>query len=108
MKQTDDQKLHTPQKYGHARRIIPIRRRIRLRVALRWLILLAVGGALALLCYISAPRFRSPRDFQISIGMTILLYLFIIRQCRLIKLTFSKEWKVLATQVWLLSFFWFE
>lgn len=92
MKRASDQTPNTPQKYGHARRIIPIRHRIWLRVALRWLILLAVGGVMALLCYISAPRFRSPRDLQISIGMTILLYLFIIRQCRLIKLTFSKEW----------------
>ena len=93
MKRTADQTPNTPQRHGHARRVIPIRRRIWQRVALRWLILLAVGGAMALLCYISAPRFRSPRDFQISIGMTILLYLFVIRQCRLIKLTFSKEWK---------------
>ena len=93
MKQTSDQAPNTPQKRGHARRIIPIRRRIWLRVALRWLILLAVGGAMALLCYVSAPRFRSPRDFQISIGMTVILYLFVIRQCRLIKLTFSKEWR---------------
>jgi len=69
MKQTSDQTPNTPQKRGHARRIIPIRRRIWLRVALRWLILLAVGGLMALLCYISAPRFRSPRDLQISIGV---------------------------------------
>lgn len=93
MKQTTDKTPNTPQKYGHARRVIPIRRRIWLRVALRWLIVLAVGGAMALLCYISAPRFRSPRDFQISIGMTLLIYLFIVGQTHVVKRTFSKEWK---------------
>ena len=49
MKQTSDRKPNTPQKYGHARRVIPIRRRIWQRVAIRWLILLAIGVAFALL-----------------------------------------------------------
>ena len=86
------QKPNTPQKYGHARRVIPIRRRIWQKVALRWLVLLVIGAAFALLCYISAPRFRNPRDFQISIGMTFLIYLFIVWQSHAVKLTFSKEW----------------
>lgn len=91
MKQTD-QKPNTPQKYGHARRVIPIRKRIWQKVVIRWMILLAIGAAFALLCYISAPRFRSPRDLQISIGMTILIYLFIVWQTHSVRLTFSKEW----------------
>ena len=86
------QKPNTPQKYGHARRIIPIRRRIWLKVALHWLVILAIGAGFALLCYISAPRFRSLRDLQISIGMTILVYLFIIWQTHLLGKTFSREW----------------
>ena len=86
------QKPNTPQKYGHARRVIPIRRRIWQRVAIRWLILLVIGGAFALLCYVSAPRFRNPRDLQLSIGMTMLIYFFIIWQTHTVKLTFSKEW----------------
>ena len=85
-------KPNTPQKYGHVRRVIPIRRRIWQRVALRWLILLAVGGAFALLCYIAEPRFHSARDFQISLGMTVLIYLFIIWQTHSVKKTVSKEW----------------
>ena len=91
MKQTD-QKPNTPQKYGHARRIIPIRKRIWRRVLILWLILLAIGLAFALLCYISAPRFRSQRDLQISIGMTFLIYVFIVWQTHAIKKTFSREW----------------
>ena len=91
MKQTD-QKPNTPQKYGHARRVIPIRKRIRQRVLILWLILLAIGLAFALLCYISAPRFRSQRDLQISIGMTFLIYVFIVWQTHAIKKTFSREW----------------
>ena len=86
------QKPNTPQKYGHARRVIPIRRRIWQKVALRWLVILAIGVGLALLCYISAPRFRSQRDFQISLGMTVLIYLFIIWQTHAVKKTFSREW----------------
>ena len=91
MKQPSE-KPNTPQKYGHARRVIPIRRRIWLRVLYRWLILLAIGGAFALLCYISAPRFRNPRDLQISIGMTILIFLFIVWQTHALKKTVSREW----------------
>ena len=91
MKQTD-QKPNTPQKYGHARRVIPIRKRIWQRVLIRWLVILAIGLAFALLCYISAPRFRSQRDLQISIGMTFLIYVFIIWQSHVLKLTFSKGW----------------
>ena len=91
MKQTD-QKPNTPQKYGHARRILPIRKRILQRVLILWLILLAIGLVFALLCYISAPRFRSLQEFQISVGMTILVYLFIVWQTHAIKKTFSREW----------------
>ena len=91
MKQTD-QKPNTPQKYGHARRILPIRKRIWRRVLILWLILLAIGLAFALLCYISAPRFRSQRDLQISIGMTFLIYVFIVWQTHAIKKTVSREW----------------
>ena len=91
MKQTD-QKPNTPQKYGHARRILPIRKRIWQRVLILWLILLAIGLVFALLCYISAPRFRSHRDLQISIGMTFLIYVFIVWQTHAIKKTFSREW----------------
>ena len=86
------QKPNTPQKYGHARRVIPIRRRIWLKVALRWLVILAIGAAFVLLCVISEPRFRNQREFQISIGMTVLVYLFIVWKSRVVKLTFSKEW----------------
>ena len=86
------QKPNTPQKYGHARRVISIRRRIWLKVALRWLVILAIGAAFVLLCVISEPRFRNHREFQISIGMTVLVYLFIVWKSRVVKLTFSKEW----------------
>ena len=91
MKQTD-QKPNTPQKYGHARRILPIRKRIWQRVLILWLILLAIGLVFALLCWISAPRFRSRQEFQISVGMTILVYVFIVWQTHAIKKTFSREW----------------
>ena len=92
MKQTSEQKPNTPQKFGHARRVIPIRRRIWLKVGILWLILLGIAAAFVLLCYISAPRFRSPRDLQISIGMTVLIYLFIVWQTQAVKKTTSKEW----------------
>ena len=91
MKQTD-QTPHTPQKYGHARRVIPIRKRILQRVLILWLILLAVGLAFALLCWISEPRFRSQQEFQVSAGMTVLIYVFLVWQTHAIKKTFSREW----------------
>ena len=91
MKQTD-QTPHTPQKYGHARRVIPIRKRILQRVLILWLILLAVGLAFALLCWISEPRFRSQQEFQVSVGMTVLIYVFLVWQTHALKKTFSREW----------------
>ncbi len=99
--QTTKEKPNTPQQYGHARRVIPIRRRIWQKVALRWLVILAIGLAFALLCYISAPRFRSLRDFRVSISMTVLIYLFIIWQTHAMKKTFSREWtgKVVGREV---------
>ncbi len=84
------QKPNTPQKYGHAHRIIPIRHRIWQKVALRWLVILAIGAAFAVLCYVSAPRFHAPRDLQISIGMTVIIYVIIIWKSRLLRHTFSK------------------
>ena len=91
MKQTD-QTPHTPQKYGHARRVIPIRKRILQRVLILWLILLAVGLAFALLCWISEPRFRSQQEFQVSVGMTVLIYVFLVWQTHALRKTVAKEW----------------
>ena len=89
---TEQVKPNTPQKYGHARRVIPIRRRIWLKVLYLWLILLAIGGAFALLCAVSAPRFHYLRDFRVSISMTVLVYLFIIWQTHAVRKTVSREW----------------
>ena len=98
MKQTPDistpdkVKPNTPQKYGHARRVVPIRRRIWQKVALRWIIMLAIGVAILLLTLISNPLYHSTRNRQIGMGMSIILYVIILWRTRIFPYTFSKEW----------------
>ena len=101
MNQPVDPKPNTPQKYGHARRVIPIRKRIRQKVALRWLIMLAIGVAILLLTLISNPLYHSPRNRQIGMGMSIILYIIILWRTGMIPYTFSKEWtgKVIDREV---------
>lgn len=85
-------KPNTPQKYGYAHRVLPIRKRIRQKVLLRWLVILLVGAVFALFCIISQPFFRRARDFQLNVGGTMLIYAFIIWKSRLLPYTFSKGW----------------
>ena len=101
MKQTSDRKPNTPQKYGHARRIIPIRKRIWQKVAIHWLIMLAIGVAILLLTLISNPLYHSVRNRQIGMGMSIILYVIILWRSGMIPYTFSKEWtgKVIDREV---------
>ena len=102
MKQNPDQKPNTPQKYGHARRIIPIRKRIWQKVLIRWAIVLGVGVAFVIFCIISGNAYRNfPQKQQLSWSMTVLIYAFVVWQSRVLKLTFSKEWtgKVVGREV---------
>ena len=95
MNQTPTPKPNTPQKYGHARRIIPIRRRIRQKVLIRWLVLLALAAVFAVFCIISedVPTLRNyPQMKALGRWLTIALWLFIFLRSRVLKLTFSKEW----------------
>ena len=86
-------KPNTPQKYGHRRHIVPIRRRIWQKVVLRWLIVLAVGAAIVLLTQIAKPMYRNySRGYQVSLAMSAFLYLYIVIKSRVFPLTFSKEW----------------
>lgn len=83
----------TPQRYGHRRRIVPIRRRIRQRVVLRWLIVLAVGVAIVLLTQIAKPMYRGyAKGYQLSLAMSFFLYVFIVIKSRVFPMTFAKEW----------------
>ncbi len=97
MKQTPP-KNKTPQKYGHASRILPIRKRIWQKVLIRWAIVLAIGIALVLLCVISQPFYRKVSDFNLGISLTVVVYAFIIWQSHVLKLTFSKEWTGIVTK----------
>ena len=87
------QKPNTPQKYGHRRHIVPIRRRIWQKVVLRWLVMLAVGFAIVWLTQIAKPMFRNySRGYKLSLVMSAFLYLFLLLRSRVFPLTFSKEW----------------
>ncbi|MBQ9151425.1 MAG: hypothetical protein IJX72_04175 [Clostridia bacterium] len=95
MNQPQKKKPTTPQKYGHARRIIPIRKRIWQKVLIRWALLLALAGVFVLLCIISedVPTLRNyPQMRQLGRWLTIAVWLFIFWQSHVLKLTFSKEW----------------
>ena len=94
MKSTE-RKPNTPQKYGHARRILPIRKRIWQKVLIRWIVLLVLAVVFAVLCVISerVPTLRNyPKMIQLGRAMTVIVWLFLLWQMRVLPLTFSKEW----------------
>jgi len=82
----------TPQKYGYARHVLPINKRIWQKILIRWVIVLGVGVALFLLTLISRPFYHTSSDFQLGIGLSIIVYIFVIWQSHVLKLTFSKGW----------------
>lgn len=93
MQQPKKQKPNTPQQYGHARKILPIRKRIWQKVLVRWAVLIAIGIAFAILCVIAKPMFRNyPQRYELSKWLTAFVYLFIFLSSRVLPLTFSKEW----------------
>ena len=95
MKQPPPQrgKPNTPQQYGHRKRIVPIRRRIWQKVALRWLVVLAIGVGIVLLTQIARPMYRNySRGYKISLVMSAFVYLYVILKSRVFPLTLSKEW----------------
>ncbi len=92
MKQPKE-KPNTPQKYGYAHKVIPIRKRIWQKVLIRWVILIGVGVAFVILCLIAKPMFRNyPSRYRLSIMLTAILYLYIFLRSGILKQTFSKEW----------------
>ena len=93
MQQPKKQKPNTPQQYGHARKILPIRKRIWQKVLIRWAVLIAIGIAFAILCVIAKPMFRNyPQRYELSKWLTAFVYLFVFLSSRVLPLTFSKEW----------------
>lgn len=86
-------KHNTPQKYGHARSVIPIRRRIWQKVMIRWGIVLSIGVAFLIFCILSKGAFRNyPQTQQLSWGLTAVVYTVIVWKSRVLQLTISKEW----------------
>lgn len=86
-------KPNTPQKYGHRKKIIPIRKRIWQKVALRWLVVLAIGVAIVILTQIAKPMFRNySRGYKISLVMSGFVYLYVVMKSRVLPLTLSREW----------------
>ena len=98
MSQPQKKKPNTPQKYGHARRIIPIRKRIWQKVMIRWAVVLGIGVAFVIFCIISGKAYHNyPQKQQLSWGLTVLVYAFIVWQSHVLKLTFSKGWTGVVT-----------
>ena len=65
------QKPNTPQKYGYAHKVIPIRKRIWQKVLIRWAVVLGIGVALIGLCLIAKPMFRNfPSRYRLSWMLT--------------------------------------
>jgi hypothetical protein len=88
-------KPNTPQKYGYASKVIPIRKRIWQKVIIRWLVLAAIGVAIIILSIISekVPTLRNyPKMIQLGRVMSVFVFLYAVFQSRVFPLTFSKEW----------------
>ena len=89
------QKPNTPQKYGYARKVIPIRKRIWLRVLKRWLILAIVGVAFVILNAIGekVPTLRNyPKMILLGRWMSAFVFGAIVLLSGVLPLTFSREW----------------
>ena len=89
------EKPNTPQKYGHALRVIPIRKRIRQKVLLRWLVLVAVGVAFIILS-VTSEKVSTLRNYpkMIILGrwMSVFVFLLVVLRSGVLPLTFSREW----------------
>jgi hypothetical protein len=95
MKETNKQKPNTPQKYGYAHKVIPIRKRIWQKVMIRWVVLLVLAVVFFILNLIGekVPTLRNyPQMIQLGRWMTVFLWIFIFFNSRVLPLTFSKEW----------------
>ena len=87
------QKPNTPQKYGYAHKVIPIRKRIWQKVLIRWAVVLGIGVAFIGLCWIAKPMFRNfPSRYRLSWILTGFVYLFVFLKSRVLPLTFAREW----------------
>ena len=88
-------KPNTPQKYGHRKKIVPIRKRIWQKVAVRWVLLAAVGVAIIILSAISekVPTLRNyPKMILLGRVASVFVFLYAVLKSRVLPLTFSKEW----------------
>ncbi len=72
-------------------RYIPVRQYLRRRMMLRWALMLGVLCAFAGLCLI-ARRFCTPDEQKLMLGLSALVYVFILWKSRTLHLTFSREW----------------
>ena len=89
----DKVKPNTPQKYGYAHKVIPIRKRIWQKVLIRWAVVLGIGVAFIGLCLIAKPMFRNfPSRYRLSWMLTGFLYLYVFLKSRVLPLTFAREW----------------
>ena len=95
MKNTKKTKPNTPQKYGYAHRVIPIRKRIWQKVLIRWAILAVVGVAILVLNAIGekVPTLRNyPQMIILGRWLSVFVFLAILLMSRVLPLTFSREW----------------
>ncbi len=72
-------------------RYIPIRRLIRRRVLIRWLIVALIGCAFVALYFI-ARRYCTPREQQLMVALSAAVYAYIVWKCRVFQMTFAREW----------------
>jgi hypothetical protein len=88
-------KPNTPQKYGYASKVIPIRKRIWRKVLIRWMILAIVGVAFVILNAIGekVPTLRNyPKMIILGRWMSAFVYGGLILVSGVLPLTFSREW----------------
>ncbi len=73
------------------KRIVPVRKKIRLKLLQRWLLVLLVGVAMAAAYSLALPTCdRTER--QIMLMLSIGVFLFVLWKTHVIRRTFSREW----------------
>lgn len=92
---------NSPQKFGHARRILPIHKRIWQRVLIRWGIVLAVGVACTVFCLASRRFYPTQMEYNFGVFLTVVVFLAVVGVSRVFPLTVSRGWtgKVIGREV---------
>lgn len=72
-------------------RYLPVRDLLRRRLLVRWGILAAVAGVFVALYFIAC-EFCTPNEQKLMLGLSVLVYIYIVWKSRAVPMSFAREW----------------